>query len=114
VVAAATPGTIVTYNNTQTSTATFTVDKPVSGVKKGKACVAPPKKKPKKKPKKCTRYLGQGTFTHQDAAGAVRFRFTGRVKGKTLKPGRYRLRGVARTAGGAGNTVKANFTVKKK
>jgi uncharacterized repeat protein (TIGR01451 family) len=113
VVAAAATGTVVSYQNSQASTTTFTVLKPSPGVRKGKACVAPPKKKPKKKPKGCTRYLSQGTFTHQDSAGAVRFRFTGRVRGKTLKPGRYRLTAVARDLTGAGNQVKADFTVKK-
>jgi uncharacterized repeat protein (TIGR01451 family) len=114
VVAAASTGTIVSYQNTQVSTTSFTALRATPGVKKGKACVAPPKKKPKKKPKSCTRYLSQGTFTHQDAGGAIRFRFTGRVKGKTLRPGRYRLRAVARTAAGAGNTVQKDFKVKKK
>jgi uncharacterized repeat protein (TIGR01451 family) len=113
VVAAATTGTIVTYQNTQTSTITFTVLKAVPGVKKGKACVAPPKKKPKKKPKRCTRYVSRGTFTHQDSAGAVRFRFTGRLRGKTLAPGRYRLRAVARNVTGASKAVQADFKVKK-
>jgi uncharacterized repeat protein (TIGR01451 family) len=112
-VAAATAGTILTYQNTQASTTTFTVLKAVPGVKKGKACVAPPKKKPKKKPKKCTRYISRGSFTHQDSAGAVRFRFTGRLRGKTLAPASYRLRAVARNATGASNTVQAGFKVKK-
>ena len=41
-------------------------------------------------------------FTHRGQAGANRFRFTGRIRGRTLRPGRYRLVAVATDA--AGNT----------
>jgi DNA-binding beta-propeller fold protein YncE len=38
-----------------------------------------------------------GAFTHQGSSGTNRFRFSGRVRGRRLKPGRYRL--VARIPG---------------
>jgi hypothetical protein len=44
-----------------------------------------------------------GRFTHAGAAGANRFRFRGRIGGRALAPGRYRLVGspprVGTTAG---------------
>ena len=44
---------------------------------------------------------------------SVKFRFTGRVKGKTLKPGSYRMRAVARNVSGASKAVTKRFKVKK-
>jgi uncharacterized repeat protein (TIGR01451 family) len=111
--AAATTGTVLSYTNSQASITTFTVFKRAPGVRKGKRCVAPPRKKPSKKPKRCTRFLKRGTFTHFDTAGAVRFRFTGRVNGKTLAPGRYRLRAVASNATGPSKPRQRDFTIKK-
>jgi uncharacterized repeat protein (TIGR01451 family) len=112
VVAAATAGTIVTYLNTQVSTTTFTVQRPARGIKKGKACVKPPSN-PSGNAKSCTRYVRQGAFTRVDFGASARFRFTGRLGGKTLNPGRYRLQAVAQNLTGASKAVKADFTVKK-
>jgi dipeptidyl aminopeptidase/acylaminoacyl peptidase len=53
-----------------------------------------------------TRYrLLKGSFTHSGKAGLNRFRFTGRLRGRKLRPGRYRLVLVATDA--AGNKSKA-------
>jgi uncharacterized repeat protein (TIGR01451 family) len=106
-------GTTVSYTNSQDSTTTFTVAKRARGVKKGKRCVAPPKKKPKKKPVRCTRFLKRATFTRPDKAGPVSFHYNARVKGKLLKPGRYRLRAVARNSAGASLPLTASFRIKK-
>jgi hypothetical protein len=43
----------------------------------------------------------RGGFTHAGKVGANRFKFTGRLGGRKLKPGRYRLVQVA--VDGAGN-----------
>ena len=43
----------------------------------------------------------RGSFKHTDGAGANSLRFTGRVGGRRLRPGRYRL--VARATDLAGN-----------
>jgi hypothetical protein len=113
IAAAATTGTVVSYALNTASTTTLSVLKPAPGVKKGTACVKPPKH-PAKGAKKCTRYVSIGTFKHADAAGSARFRFTGRLKGKTLKTGSYRLRAVARNASGRSAPVEAGFKVKSK
>jgi uncharacterized repeat protein (TIGR01451 family) len=106
-------GVFIGYKINAPATTKFTVQKVAPGVRKGKKCVAPPKTTPKKKPKKCTRYLSRGSFTHKDAPGSVKFRFTGRVKGKTLKPGSYRVRAVARNVSGVSKAVTKRFKVKK-
>jgi Tol biopolymer transport system component len=52
---------------------------------------------------RCTRFVRVGTaFTRRARAGLNRFAFDGRLRGRTLAPGRYRLRVTARDT--AGNT----------
>jgi hypothetical protein len=71
------------------------------------------KKRPPKA-KRCTRYVKAGSFTHADTAGPNRFRFSGRVGGRKLKPGAYRLRVVARNSAGAGKAATRRFRIKKR
>jgi hypothetical protein len=52
-----------------------------------------------------------GTFTHADAGGRVRLHFTGRVNGRPLAPGRYRLTVRARAGGLSSVTLTFAFTV---
>jgi uncharacterized repeat protein (TIGR01451 family) len=111
VVAAASTGTVVTYTINTASTTTLSVLKPSPGIKSAGKCVKPPKHPPKNA-KKCTRYVSIGAFKHSDAAGSIRFRYTGRLKGKTLKPGSYHLRAVARNVSGASKPVETGFTIK--
>jgi hypothetical protein len=58
---------------------------------------------------RCSRFKAvKGTFTHSGQAGQNRFKFSGRIAGKGLKPGSYRL--VAKT-GSASKT--ASFKIVK-
>jgi len=41
---------------------------------------------------RCTRYLSRGTVSLAGAAGSNAYRFRGALHGRTLAPGRYRLR----------------------
>ena len=50
-----------------------------------------------------------GSFTRSRGAGTDRFTFSGRIGGRALKPGRYRLL----TTPGTGRTVRATFRVLK-
>ncbi len=94
-------GTTVSYTLTDPGTVRFTVQKPAKGRKVGKKCKRPSRKTRKKK--KCTRYKNlKGSFALTGKAGVNRFRFTGRLRGKKLKPGRYRLRA---SAGGQAATA---------
>jgi uncharacterized repeat protein (TIGR01451 family) len=113
VVPAAATGAIISYRINAPAKTTFSVHKRAPGVKKGKKCVAPPKTKPAKKPKKCTRFLSRGSFTRTGGPASVRFRFSGRLRNKTLAPGSYRLRVVASNRSGVSNRVTKSFTVKK-
>ena len=90
-------GTRVRYRVSEAGTARFTVERRAKGRKKGKRCVAPTKKN--RKAKRCTRYVKlKGSFSRVSKAGLNSFRFTGRLRGKKLRPGRYRLVMVATDA----------------
>lgn len=53
----------------------------------------------------------KGTFSRTLKAGTSSFRFTGRIAGKALKPGRYRLRAVATAAGKPSAVRRASFRI---
>src|SRR5205085_1372518 len=88
-------GTLVIYDDSQAARTTFTVLQLQPGVREGGRCVRPPKH-PNTKPKPCRRLVSLGSFTHTDRAGSNHLHFTGRVHGRKLKPGRYKLRAIAR------------------
>ena len=76
----------------------------------GKSCRKPSKKN--QHAKRCTLYVALGSFTHSDHAGAISLRFSGRLKGKRLAPGSYRLEAVASDAAGSSAAVDKGFTIK--
>jgi hypothetical protein len=89
-IAAAAVGTQVSYRVSEAGRAKFTVERAAKGRKKGRRCVAPTTKN--RKAHRCTRYLRlKGSFSRTSKSGLNRFRFTGRLRGKKLRPGRYRL-----------------------
>jgi hypothetical protein len=100
-------GATVSYRDSEPARTTFTVLRRTRGFQVGKLCVArhPGKGVPVRR---CTRYVRVGAFSHGDNAGPNRFRFTGRVKRRALRPGSYRLKAVAKN--GAGATSRAATT----
>jgi hypothetical protein len=53
-----------------------------------------------------------GSFTHRGTTGKNRFRFSGRLRGRKLPPGRYRLRAVATDpAGNKSSTKRRAFRI---
>ena len=63
----------------------------------------------------CTRYVKvSGSFTHKGATGKLnRFTFTGRLSGRKLGAGRYRLNArPADAAGNRGTTKRAPFRIR--
>jgi hypothetical protein len=63
----------------------------------------------------CVRWVPvPGSFKRSAGPGAVSFRFAGRIGGRLLPPGRYRLLAAPRDALGTGGTVKrAAFWVER-
>jgi hypothetical protein len=100
VVAAKKVGTTVVYKLSEKATATFAVTQKLTGVKKGKTCVAG---KPGHGKKKCTRTVTLGSFSRSGESGLNSFKFMGRFK-KALRKGSYAL--VATATDAAGNTSK--------
>jgi hypothetical protein len=108
-------GTRVSYKLSKASVVKFTVARPSKGRKvkrKGqKAKCKKPSKGNRKKPR-CTRYVTlKGSFTRNGTKGANRFRFTGRLKGKKLRPGRYRLVATPIKGKRSGKPITANFRI---
>jgi hypothetical protein len=97
-------GTVFRYTLSEPATVAVRIEKPAAGVKKGRSCVKPPRKR-KRGAKKCTRYVKAGTLTRNGAAGANALPFSGRIGSKALKPGKYRAVFAATDA--AGNASQA-------
>jgi hypothetical protein len=100
---ARTRGTRVTYRLSETATTTFRVQRVLPGRRVRGRCVRPTRAN-RDKPR-CKRYRTlRGRFRHAGAAGLNRFRFSGRLAGRKLRPGSYRLVATAKDA--AANTSK--------
>jgi hypothetical protein len=94
-------GTRVTYSLSAVATVEFGVERRLPGRKVGKRCVKQTKANRTKK--KCPLFQKmKGGFTNSGQTGSNTFKFSGRLNGKGLKPGSYRLVGrtgsVAKTA----------------
>lgn len=90
----------------------FTVQRALPGRRQGKRCVKPTARNGKAA--RCKRYKTVGRFRYaaKTQLGVVRFRFTGRVGGRRLKPGPYRLRCVPiSSTGTAGAPAFATFRI---
>lgn len=103
-------GTRISFSLSETGKVRFTVERKTAGRKLRGRCV-----KPGKSPhgKRCTRWIAvKGSFSLPSSAGKNTFIFRGRVGGKSLKPGAYRLN--SRATDNARNTSavkRAAFTV---
>jgi hypothetical protein len=83
-------GSKVRYRLSEAGTARFTIERASKGRRKGHSCVRPTKKN--RKAKRCARYVRlKGSLSRASTAGLNSFRFSGRLRGKKLPPGRYRL-----------------------
>jgi hypothetical protein len=105
--AAAPVGATVSYALSAAGTAEFSIERQTTGRKAGKKCVK--QTATNKTHKKCSSYkLLKGSFSAAGAAGTNSFKFSGKLGGRILKPGSYRLTG---SAGGV--SMKAAFKIVK-
>jgi hypothetical protein len=104
-------GAVVSYVGTQAAKTTFTILRSERGRRNGTKCVAPTRAN--RAQKHCTRLVAKSSFTHDDLAGAIRFRFTGRNHSKRLPAGSYELKAVPRNAAGAGRALSRAFRIKR-
>jgi hypothetical protein len=101
------PGAIVSYIDSEPGLTAFAVLRPTLGTRGAHSCHG----SLRQRSKRCTRWVTVGTFTHRDDAGADRFRFTGRIAGRALRQGHYRLLATTHDASGSGDPVSLDFTV---
>jgi hypothetical protein len=105
--AAAPIGTTVTYSLSAAGTVGFSVERGVDGRRVGKTCQK--KTAANGSRKRCTLFKPiKGGLSVSGIAGSNAFKFSGRIGGKSLKPGSYRL-----TAAAGGSLRKAAFTIVK-
>ena len=104
-------GSRVSYRLSEAATVSFRVQRAAAGRRVGGRCRRPTRAN-RTRPR-CARYvLLRGSLRHAGSAGPNRFKFTGRLRGRKLRPARYRLR--ARSVDAAGNTspfVRKRFRV---
>jgi hypothetical protein len=83
-------GTKVSFNLSEASSVEFTVQRKTTGRRVSRKCKT--KKKSNAKKPKCTLWKNvTGSFTYSGKAGKNTFTFRGRIGGKSLKAGSYRL-----------------------
>jgi DNA-binding beta-propeller fold protein YncE len=96
---AARVGTTISYTLSEPATVRFRIERARPGRRAGSRCVKP--RRSNRHAKRCTRYVTlRGSFTHAGKAGQNAFIFRGRLRGRKLAPGRYRLRAAATDAAG--------------
>lgn len=89
----------------------FTVERPVRGRLVGRRCLS--ERKSNRKRRRCTRYVRvRGSFTLQGKAGRNSFHLTGRLNGKRLARGRYRLVATPTANGRTGTPTRASFRIR--
>jgi hypothetical protein len=87
-------GTRISYTLSESANVAFKLERLLAGRRRGRKCVAPGRAR--RPSRRCTRVrLLRGGLTHQGSAGANSLRFAGRLRGRALPAGRYRLRGRA-------------------
>jgi hypothetical protein len=102
-------GSSISYQSSDAGTTSFLVYRAVTGRRRGGKCVAPSRAP---SGKRCTRYVRvQGGFVHRDVEGMNRFRFSGRVSRRALRPGRYRLNATPTATGRTGPTTSTGFRI---
>jgi PKD repeat protein len=82
-------GTAITYALSRPAAVTFTVKRASAGRRVGTACARPTRAN--RSHRSCTGWVTVGAFTRAGAAGSTRVRFDGRLGGRALRTGRYRL-----------------------
>ena len=106
-------GARVRYRLSGAAKVRFTVQRRTTGRKVGKRCVRT--RRANRRRPHCIRYAAvRGSFARSGHAGANSFHFTGRLRGRKLTPGRYRLLATPLAADGAtGKSARASFRIKR-
>jgi CSLREA domain-containing protein len=106
-------GAKVSYTLNERAIVRFTAVQSQPGRRgRGGRCVKPTSAN--RRAHRCTQLVSlRGSFTRVAGTGANRFRFTGRIGGRTLKPGRYRLLATPSVGSVVGRAASAAFRIIK-
>jgi hypothetical protein len=106
-------GARVFYNLSETATVTWGIEKGIVGRRVGGRCVK--KTRANASRRRCLRFVRMiGSFKTTGGSGRNGFRFTGRLNGRKLAVGSYKLVGKAKDpAGNSSKTTKRNFRIVK-
>jgi hypothetical protein len=103
----ATRGSKVSYDLSEVAAVNFTIERVVKGRRKGKKCVSK-----RKRGRRCTKRTVVGSFAQDGKAGANSFKFSGRINGKALRRGSYRLSATPTDLpGNVGSPARKNFRI---
>ncbi|HEY7629075.1 MAG TPA: PKD domain-containing protein [Thermoleophilaceae bacterium] len=91
-------GTRFLFTLSEPAAVKIVIEQPGKGRRAGSKCRKPSTKLRKKR--SCTRYVRKGVLSANGVAGKNSVAFTGRLKRKALKPGKYRARITAKDAAG--------------
>jgi hypothetical protein len=105
-------GAIVGYTLNEPAVVRFTITQALPGRRSGGRCAKP--SKANRRGHACTRLVAvPGALSLSAGTGASRFRFTGRLRGRRLKPGGYRLLAMPTAGGRPGRPAVASFRIVK-
>jgi len=107
-------GATISYRDSQPARTTFTVLRRKPGIRRAGKCAAPRRGQHVAKSRRCTRLAAVGRFTHTDRTGTNRLHFTGRIRGRKLALGAYRLQARPTYRGLAGKAVATSFGVRRR
>jgi Tol biopolymer transport system component len=103
-------GTLLRFALSAAARVEFALEQRVSGRRASGGCRRPTRQN--RRGRRCSYYANAGSFSRSATAGVNRVAFTGRLAGRALRPGSYRLTLTAIGAGGARSTTqRIDFTV---
>ena len=103
-------GTRVSYTLEAAASVRFSVARVRAGRSVNGRCVKPGRANGRRPV--CNRLVAvRGSFTRHATAGTHRFTFSGRLAGRTLRPGSYRLKAIPTAGGRSGTPAVARFRV---
>jgi hypothetical protein len=104
------PNTSVSYRLNTNAEVRFTVKARRAGRRVGASCRKPTRALRNRA--SCARYVKvRGSFSHSGTPGTNYLRFSGRLSGRSLPLGRYRLYAEPRNSTGVGRTLKQSFRI---
>ncbi|HEX6984177.1 MAG TPA: hypothetical protein VF170_02315, partial [Planctomycetaceae bacterium] len=103
-------GTAFIYRLSEKATVRITIERRLRGRRVGRRCLKPTARN--RSGRRCARWRRRGQITASATAGRNSTRFSGRVRKRRLRPGRYRARLIATDpAGNSSSERRVSFTI---